>query len=93
MGIALAPDGALAYVTTGRNGKVAVLDVAARRVVALIDGVGARPWGIGITPDGKTLYVANGPSNDVAVIDTRERRVRKRIPAGRSPWGIALDGG
>jgi len=93
MGIALSPDGTLAYVTTGRNGKVAVLDVAARRVAALIDGVGARPWGIGITRDGKKLYVANGASNDVAVIDTRERRVLKRIAAGRSPWGIALDGG
>jgi YVTN family beta-propeller protein len=39
---------------------------------------------------GDRLYSANGPSHDVSVVDTRTLRVIKRIPAGRSPWGVVL---
>jgi YVTN family beta-propeller protein len=91
MGVVVAPDGRHAYVTTGRCGSVAILDVPARRVIGVVANVGARPWGIGITPDGKKLYVANGPSNDVAVVDTARNRVVRRVKVGSSPWGIALD--
>ena len=52
--------------------------------------VGPRPWGIAITPDGSTLYTANGPSNDVSVIDATTLKVITKIPAGQSPWGIAI---
>jgi YVTN family beta-propeller protein len=52
--------------------------------------VGTRPWGVAITPDGKKLYTANGPSNDVSVIDTDSLKVIATIPAGQSPWGVAL---
>ena len=93
MGVVVAPDGKLAYVTTGRSGSVVVLDVSGRRVLRTIADVGARPWGIGITADGTKLYVANGPSDDVAVIDTRELRVVKRLKVGRSPWGVAVGPG
>jgi YVTN family beta-propeller protein len=91
MGVAVAPDGKRAYVTTGRCGSVVVLDIAAERVAAVIPNVGLRPWGIGITADGGKLYVANGPSNDVAVVDTRLERVVRRVKVGSSPWGVALD--
>jgi YVTN family beta-propeller protein len=52
--------------------------------------VGTRPWGIALTPDGKKLYVANGPSNDVSVVDTESLRVVATVPAGKSPWGVAI---
>jgi YVTN family beta-propeller protein len=87
MGIAVAPDGSHVYVANGREGSVAVIDVAARRLERTIEGVGARPWGIAITPDGKKLYVAAMP--DVAVVDVARGAVIKRIPAGGAPWGVA----
>ncbi len=34
--------------------------------------------------------LTNGPSNDVTVIDVETKSVLKRIPAGASPWGIAV---
>jgi PQQ-dependent catabolism-associated beta-propeller protein len=78
------------YVSTGRGGKVAVVDVAGTPKLLQEVAVGARPWGIALSEDGKRLYTANGPSNDVSVVDTTTLKVVKKIPVGQSPWGIAL---
>jgi len=79
------------YVSTGRGGSVAVLDVSASapKLVTEVQ-VGARPWGIALSADGSRLYTANGPSNDVSVLDTATLKVVKKIPVGKSPWGIVL---
>jgi YVTN family beta-propeller protein len=89
MGVAFARDDRYAYVTTGRAGSVAVVDPVAASVVAMIDGVGARPWGIAVAHDG-FIYTANGPSNDISVIDPVTRAVVQRIVTGGSPWGVAV---
>ncbi len=39
------PDGRKLYVALSEAGKVAVIDVRARKVIKLIDGVGEEPWG------------------------------------------------
>jgi len=94
MGIAVAPDGKRAYVTTGRAGGVAVIDLTAPLdspavIAATLHGVGKRPWGVAIAPDG-VVVTANGPSNDISLIDPIRAQVIARIPAGRSPWGVAI---
>ena len=93
MGVVVSPDGRRAFVSTGRGKSVAVIDTASDEVTGVIPDVGERVWGIDITPDGKTLYTANGPSNDVSVIDVATLKVVKRIPAGQSPWGVAVGPG
>ena len=90
MGIVIAPDAEHAYVTTGRGGGVAELELRGNSYVRTLTGVGARPWGIAQSPDGKRLYVANGPTNDLSLIDVATFEVVRRIPAGRSPWGVAV---
>jgi PQQ-dependent dehydrogenase (methanol/ethanol family)/PQQ-dependent catabolism-associated beta-propeller protein len=90
MGLALSPDDATLYASTGRGGEVAVIDVSTASVKATVSGVGTRPWGIAVSPDGRQLYTANGPSNDVSVVDLREHKVVKRIPVGRSPWTVLI---
>jgi YVTN family beta-propeller protein len=40
--------------------------------------------------DGARIYTANGPSNDVSVVDTKALRVIKKIPVGKSPWGVVV---
>ena len=92
MGIVMSPDGTKAYVTTGRSKSVLVISTGGDTITGTIPDVGDRPWGIGVTPDGKFLYTANGPSNDVSVIDVASLTVQTRIPAGNSPWGIAVSG-
>jgi YVTN family beta-propeller protein len=86
VGVAIAADGRHAYVATGRAGGVAIVDLDAREVIHMIDGVGTRPWGITLARDG-LLYTANGPSDDVTVIDPRTASIVRRIRSGGSPWG------
>ena len=90
MGSVLAPDGRYVFVSNGRGGSVAVIDVASRKVVRMIDDVGDRPWGIGVSPDGRNVYTANGPSDDVSVIDVETGRVERRIKVGGRPWGLVV---
>jgi hypothetical protein len=101
---AFTADGALAYVSDGTHGEVAVVDMRAGRVVRRVPvGDGARH--LGLSPDGDTLWVALGSSAAaIAVLDLRDRRrprVVRRIappflvhdvgftPAGRRVWVTA----
>ncbi len=90
MGLALSSDQTTLFVTTGRGGSVVLVDPVQGAVKGQIAAVGSRPWGVAIGPTGRKLYTANGPSNDVSVLDVEHRRLLKRIPVGRSPWGIAV---
>jgi YVTN family beta-propeller protein len=78
------------YLSTGRGGTVAVINLAHEPQLLTEVTVGTRPWGIALSADGKNLYTANGPSNDVSIVDTAALRTIKTIPVGRSPWGIVL---
>ena len=84
------------YMSTGRGGTVAIVDLAngksssgTARLLAEV-AVGTRPWGIALSRDGKRIYTANGPSNDVSIVDTETHRVIGKVPVGRSPWGVVL---
>ena len=81
------------YMSTGRGGTVAVIDVIdAKPGVKLLKEipVGTRPWGIALSDDGSRLFTANGPSNDVSVVDTSTLQTIKRIAVGKSPWTVIL---
>ena len=92
MGAVLSPDDRYLYVSTGRGGAIAVIDVAKRNVVRMIADVGARPWGIAMSRNGERLYTANGPSDDVSILDRARGQVRARVPVGGSPWGVVVAG-
>ena len=88
VGMALSPDQKRLYVALGRGNGVAVIDLAARRVISRI-ATGSRVWGIALTRDGRKLYAANSLSNTVSAIDTATNRVVATIPTGDGPWGLA----
>jgi YVTN family beta-propeller protein len=90
MSAVLSPDARHLYVSNGRARSVAVIDVATRVFLRMIDDVGVRPWGIAISPDAGTLFTANGPSGDVAIIDVATGAVRTRVATGGSPWGVVV---
>ena len=73
--LALAPDGALAYVANSASNNVSVLDLKTRREVAVI-GTGEEPAAVAVAPDGKTLAIANRRGNSVSLIDPATRQVR-----------------
>jgi YVTN family beta-propeller protein len=81
------------YMSTGRGGTVAVIDIEdPKRDLKLVAEipVGTRPWGIALSQDGRLLYTANGPSDDVSIVDTSTLRTIRRIKVGRSPWAVVL---
>lgn len=87
MGAVVTSDNQTMYVSTGRGGAVAVINVERRRVDHFIKDVGARPWGIALSADGKRLYTANGPSQDVTIIELASGK-QQRVKVGGSPWGV-----
>lgn len=93
MGLVLSPDDQRLFVSTGRGGAIAVVDVAKRELDHMIDGVGVRPWGIAISGDGKHVFTANGPSNDLAVVDVATGKVEKTVKLEGLPWGVVTGGG
>ncbi len=88
MGMALSRDSKFLYVSTGRGGAVALVNVDKMAVERVIEGVGARPWGITLGASGDKIFTANGSSDDLAVIDTTSGKVEQRIKIGGLPWGI-----
>jgi YVTN family beta-propeller protein len=90
MGAVLSPDGKELYVTTGRGGSLAIIDVAARKQVRSYDGVGDRPWGVTTSADGTFAYTANGTSHDVSIVRIATGNVDRRVPTGGLPWGIVI---
>ncbi|MES1173050.1 MAG: beta-propeller fold lactonase family protein, partial [Myxococcales bacterium] len=88
MGLALSPDDKQLYVTTGRGGAIAIVDVGKHEMTGLIEGVGARPWGLAVSSDGKHAYTANGSSDDISIVDVASGKVEKKVTIGGLPWGV-----
>jgi YVTN family beta-propeller protein len=77
-------------VSSGRGGSVAIIDVAARRQVRSIDGVGDCPWGIAVSTDGTRLYTANGTSHDLSIVNIATGNVDRRVELGGLPRDVVL---
>lgn len=78
------------YLSTGRGGTVAVIDVTGAPKLVKEIPVGKRPWGIALSADGRYLYTANGPSDDMSIVDTTSLTTIKRVAVGKSPWGVTV---
>ncbi|MGZ8194563.1 MAG: beta-propeller fold lactonase family protein [Methylosarcina sp.] len=93
-GMAITPDGALAYVTKGSEDSVSVIDTDTNSptfntVVATIP-IGDSPTAVAITPDSKHAYVTNWTDGTVSVIDTATNTVATTIPVGGYASWVAI---
>ena len=94
-GVAIAPDGARAYVANTVDGTVSVIAINRQSgytmsVVQTVP-VGTEPYGLALTPTGRKLYVSNARSNNVSVLDTSNNYTVKTISnVGPEPRGIAI---
>ncbi len=88
-GIAASPNGKWLYVAENLSNKVAVIDLATKKVVTKID-VGEYPYDCTITADGKRVYVSNWGSRNVGVIDTATNKVIGTIATGDHPNDLEL---
>jgi DNA-binding beta-propeller fold protein YncE len=81
--------GNTAYVSCQRDREIAVVDLAAMRVVARIKVAGT-PNRMLLDKDRSLLYVAEDNSDSIAVIDTASNQLRESIDA-RAPAGTLRD--
>jgi serine/threonine-protein kinase len=93
--IALSPDGRKAYVTNNAQGagpdggRVSVVDLRAKRVIATIPIDKAA--GVIVSADGGRVYVTrNANPGAVAVIDTSSNEVIATVPVGVKADGLAI---
>ncbi|MBS0578445.1 MAG: beta-propeller fold lactonase family protein [Proteobacteria bacterium] len=89
MGILLDAPRERLYVSTGRGGTLAALNLGDGKLVKEVP-IGARPWGIALSPDGRRIVTANGTSHDVSVLDTDTLAVVGKVTVGKGPWGVVI---
>ena len=77
-GIAVSPDGALAYVALAAAGEIAVVDLANFVEVGRI-AVGPWPRYVAVSPDGTRLATACNGDRTMAVVDAVERKLHYKV--------------
>lgn len=89
-GVAVSPDGLILWVTCGGpDGQVAVVDIAAKRVVDHLPA-GHTPGAPVAARGGKNLYVCNRFNNDVSFLDLAAKKESCRVKVRREPVAAAL---
>ena len=79
--------GRTAIVCDPKGDRLHIADVAARKVVATIDGLGS-PRGVNIAPDGRTAFVTLAADETMGVIDLEARKLTRKVKVERSPDGV-----
>jgi DNA-binding beta-propeller fold protein YncE len=91
--LALSHDGRRGYTANVGPGTVSVLDIAARKTLAVIP-ISKNTQRISITPDDKWVFTADQTKSQLAAIDTSTNKVAHWIPLDAIAYGTAptLDG-
>ena len=89
-GFDVSPDGKELWTAHMGDGRVSIIDVASRKVVATIEAGARSPNRLKFTPDGKRALVSEIGGGGLVVLDTATRAVTKRVPLGRGASGILI---
>ena len=88
-------DGRTAVFSCEFAGRVAVVEVASRQLLRMIDmptrNTGTGPQDVRLAPDGSRFFVADSDQNGLWVLDGAANRVIGEIPTGHGPHGIFMD--
>ncbi|MDH4131642.1 MAG: hypothetical protein OEW17_01195 [Gemmatimonadota bacterium] len=95
--IGFTPDGARAVITNPQADEVRVIDVRTRAPLAVITisppagkAGPSQPFGVAFAPDSRTVWITLRGSNAVAELDLASNAVRRYLPVGAGPDGIAF---
>jgi PQQ-dependent catabolism-associated beta-propeller protein len=89
VGLLFSRDGKRAFVALGRANHVAFVDVASRKVTALVLA-GKRVWSLALNKAETTLVAVNGLSDDITFIDVASAKAVKSVRVGRVPHTVVL---
>ena len=88
--IGFTPNGATAVVTNPMANEVRVFDAATRAPQATVKlNPDTQPLGLIFAPDNSTAWITLGGSDQVAELDLSTHTVRRHLPTGGGPDGIA----
>ncbi len=86
---AVAPNGALVYITQTGTSDLVVVDASTQKTVATIP-VGMTPAVAAVSPDSSRVYATNLQDGTVSVIDAVANAVVATVPVGARPFGVAV---
>jgi len=105
-GIDFSKDGKLAYASDMPGGFVSIIDVASKKVIGKVSGVGEFIHRARLTPDGKELWQSNGRElkdgkgffsqdepdtyGNVIVIDTATNKIKETVKIGGNPHDVVF---
>jgi YVTN family beta-propeller protein len=90
--LAIGPDGQRGYTANVGPGTVSVLDMVARKTVAIIP-VATHVQRISVSPDGRWVFTSDTEKPRLAVIDTKTDKVARWIPLPATGYGTAFRAG
>jgi len=90
-GFDLSPDGRELWAAAAADGTVSIVDLAARKVSAVIDAKALGANRLKFAPDGKHVLVSTLRGGDLVVIDTATHKETKRVPLGHGCAGLLVD--
>jgi YVTN family beta-propeller protein len=90
-GVAVAPDGKLAFVTHPELRQLSVIDLTSRKVVAAWP-VGRQPFAVTVDRQGD-VWIGDWSADVVQRIDTETGAVKRTIGVGRSPSAVLIGEG
>lgn len=91
------PDGKSAIITNPMSDEVHLYDVATKQRQGTIQAHGSKgqtgqPLAVVISKDGKTAWVSLAEAGEIAELDLGSKSVKRYLPAGEGPDGMALIG-
>jgi YVTN family beta-propeller protein len=91
-GIAIADDLNKAYISSGRDSMVVIIDLKSLNVISRVRVTGANPDAILYDPHSKKVFTFNGRSANATVIDATTFKVVATIPLDGKPEFAVTDG-
>lgn len=90
-GFDVTPDGKEIWTANYGDGKMTIIDVAAKKVKQTFATNTRRANRVKITPDGKLALVSDMGGGELVIFDTATHKEVKRIRLGSSPEGILIE--
>ena len=90
-GFDLTPDGKELWTATYGDGKMAIVDVASKKLKQTFATNTRRANRVKITPDGKLALVSDMGGGELVIFDVASREEVKRMRLGSSPEGILIE--
>ena len=86
----ISPDGREYWAANSNDGSVSIMDVAAKKVVQVLDVKTGHSNRLKFTRDGKLVLISDPGNHGFVVVDAASRKEVKRLNVGRQPEGILI---